>query len=121
MSAKTTALVLLVLAATTTPSPALAGFALLHDAKPKARAEKEAPAPANPFTAGISAREGARIAAVRSRATNQYRPVVKCETDVALDEDMTGRANDYSQPGSYVGNLTVVAGGICPAARRNPR
>ncbi|MFN3457826.1 MAG: hypothetical protein ACK4Z8_09650 [Novosphingobium sp.] len=120
MSPKTPALVLLVLA-TTTPTPALAGFALLRDAKPKAQVEKEAPGPANPFTAGISAREGARIAAVRSRSTNQYRPVVKCETDVALDEDMAGRANDYSQPGSYVGNLTVVAGGICPAARRNSR
>lgn len=120
MYAKTCALVLLVLT-TTTPTPATAGLALLHDAKSKARSEKEAQGPANPFTAGLSAREGARIAAVRARSANQYRPVVKCDTDVALNEDTGGRTEAYSQPGGYVGNLTVVAGGICPAGRRNQR
>lgn len=88
---------------------------------PDPLAERVELPPTNPLVGRTDARTGARIAALRARAPNQYRPTVKCESDVALGETAAGRANGYSQPGTYVGNLTVLAGGICPAAQRGRR
>ncbi|MEY4720426.1 MAG: hypothetical protein RIQ46_151 [Pseudomonadota bacterium] len=101
-------------------SPAQARIAhTLQHADPLA--EKVELAPINPLINGVPARDGARIAALRARARNQYKPTVRCESDVALGEETAARSKGYSQAGTYVGNLTVLAGGICPAARRGRR